>query len=112
MHSLLEHLYGCLELAKRKGLNTVFLHAFMDGRDTPPQQRPRLHASEIEAKMAEIGVGKVATVIGRYWAMDRDNRWDRVEKAYRAMAFGEGAQFQLGHRGPPALLRQSRPSRT
>ena len=92
VHSLMEHFYACLELAKRKGLKKVFLHAFMDGRDTPPTSG-MVFMKEMEEKMKEIGVGKVATVIGRYWAMDRDNRWDRVEKAYRAMAFGEGVNF-------------------
>ena len=92
VHSLMEHFYACLELAKRKGLKKVFLHAFMDGRDTSPNSGIGF-MREMEQKMKEIGVGKVATVVGRYWAMDRDNRWDRVEKAYRAMAFGEGVNF-------------------
>ncbi len=93
VHSLMEHFYGCLQLAKDKGLSKVFLHAFMDGRDTPPTSGIGF-MKDMEAKMAEIGVGKVATVIGRYWAMDRDNRWDRVERGYRAMALGEGAKFK------------------
>ena len=92
VHSLMEHFYACLELAKRKGLKKVFLHAFMDGRDTSPNSGINF-MKEMELKMKEIGVGKVATVVGRYWAMDRDNRWDRVEKAYRAMALGEGVNF-------------------
>jgi 2,3-bisphosphoglycerate-independent phosphoglycerate mutase len=92
VHGLLEHLYGCLQLCKRKGLSRVFLHAFTDGRDTPPNSGIE-YVRQIEAKMAEIGVGKVATVSGRYWAMDRDNRWTRVEKAYRAIAYGEGPNF-------------------
>lgn len=90
VHALMEHYYGCLELARRKGLKKVFLHAFMDGRDTPPQSGIDF-MKDMEKNMAEIGVGKVATVIGRYWAMDRDNRWDRVEKAYRAMVMGQGS---------------------
>jgi 2,3-bisphosphoglycerate-independent phosphoglycerate mutase len=92
VHGQLEHLYGCLTLAKVKGLNRVFLHAFTDGRDTPPHSGLN-YLRQVEAKMAEIGVGKVATVSGRYYAMDRDNRWARVEKAYRAISGGVGAKF-------------------
>ena len=93
VHALLEHYYGCLKLAKDQGLTKVFLHAFMDGRDTSPQSGVGF-IRELEKKMEEIGVGKVATVIGRYWAMDRDNRWDRVQKAYKAMAYGNGVRFK------------------
>jgi 2,3-bisphosphoglycerate-independent phosphoglycerate mutase len=93
VHGLLEHLYGCLALAKHKGIMRVYLHAFTDGRDTPPNSGLN-YIKLIEAKMAEIGVGRVATVSGRYWAMDRDNRWQRVEKAYRAIALGDGPRFQ------------------
>jgi len=92
VHGLLEHLYGCLELAKRRGLNRVFLHAFTDGRDTPRNYGINF-IRQIEARMRDIGVGRIATVIGRYYAMDRDNRWPRVERAYRAIAFGEGSRF-------------------
>ncbi len=92
VHGLLEHLYGCLELAKRGGVERVFLHAFTDGRDTPPNSGLE-YVRKIEAKMKELGVGKVATVTGRYYAMDRDHRWERVEKAYRAIAKGEGTKF-------------------
>lgn len=94
VHGLLEHLYGCLELCKRRGLGgeRVFLHAFTDGRDTSPNSGLG-YLQQIEAKMLEIGVGRVATVSGRYWAMDRDNRWQRVEKAYRAIVFGDGPKF-------------------
>jgi 2,3-bisphosphoglycerate-independent phosphoglycerate mutase len=94
VHGLLEHLYAVLELAKRRGVTNVFLHAFTDGRDTPPSSGLG-YIRKIDAKMKEIGVGKIATVSGRYWAMDRDNRWPRVEKAYRAIALGEGAEFPL-----------------
>jgi 2,3-bisphosphoglycerate-independent phosphoglycerate mutase len=95
VHGLLEHLYACLELARRRGVpgDRVFLHAFTDGRDTPPNSGLD-YVRQVEAKMKELGVGRVATVIGRYYAMDRDNRWPRVEKAYRAIAFGEGAKFR------------------
>jgi 2,3-bisphosphoglycerate-independent phosphoglycerate mutase len=89
VHGRLEHLYGCLRLAKLKGLDRVFVHAFTDGRDTQPTAGLP-YIKEVESTMLEIGVGKIATVSGRYYAMDRDNRWPRVEKAYRAIAFGDG----------------------
>jgi 2,3-bisphosphoglycerate-independent phosphoglycerate mutase len=92
VHGQLEHLYGCLALAKAHGLTRVFLHAFTDGRDTSPHSG-LAYVRQVEAKMAEAGVGRVATVSGRYYAMDRDNRWPRVERAYRAIAFGDGAKF-------------------
>ena len=89
VHSHITHLYGLLELAKKQGLDKVYVHCFLDGRDTAPSSGKGF-VEELEKKMAEIGVGKIATVIGRYYAMDRDNRWDRVERAYKALAFGEG----------------------
>lgn len=89
VHSHNTHLYGLLELAKRNGLDKVYVHCFLDGRDTPPQSAKEF-AEELEAKMAEIGVGKIATVSGRYYAMDRDNNYDRVEKAYDALTKGIG----------------------
>lgn len=89
VHSHNTHIYGILELAKKQGLSNVYVHCFLDGRDTPPASGKE-YVEELEAKMKEIGVGKVATVMGRYYAMDRDNRWDRVEKAYLAMTKGEG----------------------
>jgi len=92
VHGQLEHLYGVLKLAKLRGLNRVYLHAFTDGRDTAPNSGLN-YLRQVEAQMKEIGVGRVATISGRYWAMDRDNRWARVEKAYRAIAFGIGPQF-------------------
>jgi 2,3-bisphosphoglycerate-independent phosphoglycerate mutase len=92
VHGLLEHLYACLELCRRRGADRVFLHAFTDGRDTPPNSGLG-YIRQIEAKMRELGVGKIATISGRYWAMDRDNRWQRVEKAYRALTAGEGPKF-------------------
>ena len=91
VHSHNTHIYGLLELAKRHGLKKVYVHCFLDGRDTPPASGKE-YVEELEAKMKEIGVGEVATVAGRYYAMDRDNRWDRVEKAYRALVNGEGDQ--------------------
>ena len=89
VHSHIEHLYGLLEMAKREGLEKVFVHAFLDGRDTPPASAKEFMEALV-AKMNEIGVGKVASISGRYYAMDRDNRWDRVEKAYNAIVLGEG----------------------
>ena len=89
VHSHSNHLYALLELAKRTGIRDVYIHCFMDGRDTPPQSG-KGYIEELEAKILELGVGKIATISGRYYAMDRDNRWDRVEKAYRAIAYGEG----------------------
>ncbi len=91
VHSHNGHLYGLLELAKKFGIEEVYVHCFMDGRDVPPSSGKE-YIEQLEAKMAEIGIGKIATVMGRYYAMDRDNRWERVEKAYRAMVLGEGNQ--------------------
>ncbi len=89
VHSHNSHLYGLLELAKKAGLTKVYVHCFMDGRDVPPTSGVDFVA-ELEGKLKEIGVGKIATVMGRYYAMDRDNRWERVGKAYDAMVYGEG----------------------
>ena len=89
VHSHITHIYGILELAKRQGLDKVYVHCFLDGRDTPPASGKE-YVEQLEAKMKEIGVGEVASVSGRYYAMDRDNRWDRVEKAYAALTRGEG----------------------
>ncbi len=89
VHSHNRHLYGLLEMAKKAGLEKVYVHCFMDGRDVPPSSG-KAFMEELMAKMKEIGVGKIATVMGRYYAMDRDNRWERVEKAYAAMVYGEG----------------------
>jgi len=93
VHSHNTHLYGLLELAKRNGLKNVYVHAFLDGRDTPPASG-KGYIEELLEQMRSIGVGKIATVMGRYYAMDRDNRWDRTEKAYRAMVYGEGETAQ------------------
>ncbi len=89
VHSHNTHLYGLLKLAKQEGLEKVYVHCFLDGRDTPPASG-KGYVEELEEQMKEIGVGKVATVMGRYYVMDRDNRWDRVELAYKAMVKGEG----------------------
>lgn len=89
VHSHQEHLYGLIEMAKKMGLTKVYVHAFLDGRDVPPSSGAEF-MRELVAKMKEIGVGKVASVMGRFYAMDRDNAWDRVGKAYAAMVYGEG----------------------
>ncbi len=91
VHSHNTHLWAIIELAKRLGQDKVYVHCIMDGRDVPPTSGKDYVAETIE-KMKEIGIGKVATVTGRYYAMDRDNNWDRVKKAYDAFVFGEGIQ--------------------
>jgi 2,3-bisphosphoglycerate-independent phosphoglycerate mutase len=90
VHSHANHLYALLELCKRNGLNEVYVHAYTDGRDTNPDAGIR-YLQEFESKAAEIGVGKIVSVVGRYYAMDRDNRWERVEKAYRLLTQGTGS---------------------
>jgi 2,3-bisphosphoglycerate-independent phosphoglycerate mutase len=89
VHSHNTHLYALLELAYRHGLSNVFIHAFLDGRDTPPMSG-REYLNQLEEKAREIGVGRVATVMGRYYAMDRDNRWERVKQAYDALVYAKG----------------------
>ncbi len=89
VHSHNTHLYALLEMAKRQGVENVYVHCFLDGRDTSPTAG-KDYIAELEEKMKEIGVGKIATISGRYYAMDRDNRWDRIEKAYRALTKGDG----------------------
>ncbi|MEG0075430.1 MAG: 2,3-bisphosphoglycerate-independent phosphoglycerate mutase [Eubacterium sp.] len=89
VHSHLNHLFGLLELAKKENVEKVYVHCFMDGRDTAPNSGLGF-IKALEAKMAELGVGEIATISGRYYAMDRDNRWDRIEKAYDAIVLGKG----------------------
>ncbi len=89
VHSHITHLYGLLEMAKKNGLSKVYVHAFLDGRDTPPASG-KGYVEELIAKMDEIGVGKVASLSGRYYAMDRDNNWDREKKAYDSLVNGIG----------------------
>ena len=89
VHSHNRHLYALLELAKRKDFNDVYVHCFLDGRDTPPASA-ETYIADLEKKMAEKGVGKIASITGRFYAMDRDKRWERVEKAYRALVDGIG----------------------
>jgi 2,3-bisphosphoglycerate-independent phosphoglycerate mutase len=91
VHSTLEHLYALLKMASIKGLKRVYIHCFLDGRDVSPTSG-RIYVAQTVKKCAELGVGKVATVMGRYYAMDRDKRWDRVEAAYDALVYGDGAQ--------------------
>ncbi|MCD8187863.1 MAG: 2,3-bisphosphoglycerate-independent phosphoglycerate mutase [Ruminococcus sp.] len=91
VHSHMEHLYGLLEMAKRNGIEKVYVHAFLDGRDVPPSSAAG-YMEEAVAEIGKIGVGSVATISGRFYAMDRDNAWDRVEKAYNALVLGEGVQ--------------------
>lgn len=89
VHSHNTHLYALLRLAKKNGLEKVFVHAFLDGRDTPPTSGSE-YLSQLQEKMREIGVGKIASIMGRYYAMDRDKRWERIEQAYNAIALGLG----------------------
>ncbi|HHW12790.1 MAG TPA: 2,3-bisphosphoglycerate-independent phosphoglycerate mutase [Firmicutes bacterium] len=89
VHSHTEHLYGFIRLAVEMGVQDIYVHAFLDGRDTPPASAKE-YLAELEAELKKIGTGRIATVAGRYYAMDRDKRWERVEKAYAAMVDGEG----------------------
>jgi 2,3-bisphosphoglycerate-independent phosphoglycerate mutase len=95
VHSHVEHLHACLELARREGVAKAYVHAFMDGRDTPPKSGLG-YMADVEKHLAERKYGKVATVCGRYWAMDRDKRWDRVHQAWEALVHGEGFKAQSG----------------
>ena len=92
VHSHIRHLYALLEMAKRKDFEDVYVHCFLDGRDTPPASA-ETYIAELEKKMEEKGVGKIATLCGRFYAMDRDKRWERVKEAYNAMVKGEGEKF-------------------
>ncbi|WHY71480.1 2,3-bisphosphoglycerate-independent phosphoglycerate mutase [Fictibacillus enclensis] len=92
IHSHIDHIFALLETAKRQGVEKVYLHGFLDGRDVPPQSA-KGYIQETLDKMKELGVGQIATLSGRYYSMDRDKRWDRVEKSYRAMVYGEGPDY-------------------
>lgn len=92
VHSHIEHLFALLSLAKKEQLEDVYIHAFLDGRDVAPDSAKK-YMGELQAKIAELGVGRIATVQGRYYAMDRDKRWERTEKSYRAMVYGEGPKY-------------------
>lgn len=89
VHSSMTHLFGLLEMAKQNGLQDVYVHCYMDGRDTPPTSGAG-YLAQLEAKMTELGIGEIATISGRYYAMDRDNRWERIEQAYNALVNGTG----------------------
>jgi len=102
VHSLLTHLYALLELAKKQNVEHVFVHCFMDGRDTPPESGAGF-IEQIQKEMRRIGAGKIATVSGRYYAMDRDKRWDRIERAFGAMVSGSGGKSQ----DPVAAVKRS-----
>ena len=102
VHSHIRHLFGLLEMAKKNGVEKVFIHCFMDGRDVPPTSGAE-YIEQLQKELARIGLGKIATVSGRYYAMDRDNRWERVVKAYDAMVNGEGIKAP----DPVAMMHQS-----
>ncbi len=101
VHSMNTHLYALLELAKRKAVQTVYVHCITDGRDVPPDSAIKFVA-ELEDKIKEIGVGKIATVVGRYYYMDRDNRWERVKKGYDGVFAGVGNEFATAGEGVKA----------
>jgi 2,3-bisphosphoglycerate-independent phosphoglycerate mutase len=103
VHSHIQHLFALLEMAKQQKVENVFAHCFMDGRDTPPHSG-REFVQQLQQKMRELGVGKIATVVGRYYAMDRDNRWERIELAYRALVHG---QAETRAADPVAALKAS-----
>lgn len=89
VHSSEDHLMALIDLAKKEGLEKVYVHAFLDGRDTPPQSAVEF-VEIVDNKLASVGLSEISSVMGRYWAMDRDNRWDRVERAYNCLLLGEG----------------------
>ncbi|WP_025025583.1 2,3-bisphosphoglycerate-independent phosphoglycerate mutase [Caldalkalibacillus mannanilyticus] len=93
VHSHINHLFALLALAKREQVEDVYIHAFLDGRDVAPDSA-KGYIEQLMKKMSELGIGKLATIQGRYYSMDRDKRWDRVEKAYKAMVYGEGPKYQ------------------
>ena len=90
VHGLLTHLYGLLNEAKKAGVEQVYIHLFTDGRDTP-QHSGKAFTEQVEAKCIELGIGKIASVCGRFWVMDRDNRWERVSKAYNCLLYTSDA---------------------
>lgn len=102
VHSQLRHLYALLKMAKQEGAGQVFVHCFLDGRDTPPESGAG-YLEQLQKEMREIGIGQIATVSGRYYAMDRDKRWDRIERAFGAMAAGSGEKSA----DPVAAVRRS-----
>ncbi len=103
VHSHINHLFALLEMAKQRKVENVFVHCFMDGRDTPPHSG-RDFVQQLQQKIRELGVGQIATLVGRYYAMDRDNRWERIELAYRAVVHGEA---EIRTDDPLAALQRS-----
>ncbi|HTT32322.1 MAG TPA: 2,3-bisphosphoglycerate-independent phosphoglycerate mutase, partial [Methylomirabilota bacterium] len=103
VHSHIQHLFALLGMAKQHKVEKVFVHCFMDGRDTPPNSG-RDYVRQLQQKMRELGVGEIATLVGRYYAMDRDNRWERIERAYQAVVHGEAMHQGLS---PVAALQES-----
>ncbi|WP_096202487.1 2,3-bisphosphoglycerate-independent phosphoglycerate mutase [Bacillus sp. FJAT-45350] len=95
VHSHIEHLFALLELAKKENVKQVYIHGFLDGRDVGPTSA-EVYIRDLQNKIDELGIGKIASIHGRYYAMDRDRRWDRVEKSYRAMAYGDGPTYKSG----------------
>ncbi|WP_027417106.1 2,3-bisphosphoglycerate-independent phosphoglycerate mutase [Aneurinibacillus terranovensis] len=102
VHSHIDHLFALLELAKRQNVTQVYIHAFLDGRDVEPDSAVKF-IEQLQEKIKEIGVGQIATVQGRYYAMDRDKRWERTEKSYRAMVYAEGPHYS----DPVKAIRES-----
>jgi 2,3-bisphosphoglycerate-independent phosphoglycerate mutase len=96
VHSHIDHVVALVQLAKMHAINNVYIHAFLDGRDTAPSSA-NLFVDELESKMDEIGIGRIATIIGRYYAMDRDKRWERTEKAYAALVYRVGIEAPTAH---------------
>ena len=103
VHSHIEHLFALLRMARENKVERVFVHCFMDGRDTPPNSGIDF-LRQLQQKMRELGVGRIASLSGRYYAMDRDNRWERIERAYRAMVHGEA---ETKSTDPVAAIRAS-----
>src|SRR5437870_7158151 len=91
VHSHMDHLMALLDLATKQGLSDIAIHAVLDGRDKPPRSALPF-INQLEAKLKQLGCGRITTVIGRYYAMDRDKRWERIERAWRAIVMGEGAR--------------------
>jgi 2,3-bisphosphoglycerate-independent phosphoglycerate mutase len=102
VHSSLDHLYALLQMAHNHGLDRIFVHCFLDGRDTPPSSAT-IYVAQLQRKMAEIGCGRIATVVGRYYAMDRDKRWERTQRAYELLVHGAGTHSP----DPIEAIRQS-----
>ena len=94
VHSSLTHLYALLKMAKQSGMEQVYIHCFLDGRDTPPSSAVQ-YLAVLQKKIEEIGCGEIATVVGRYYAMDRDKRWERTQRAYDLLARGIGEKLRI-----------------